>query len=801
MALVSDSIPYMVQGISQQPDEVRRTYQGAIQINAQSSLVDGLNKRPPTEHVAKLLTNSASNVASHLIDRGVGSRFVLILQSDNTLAGTSLKIFDVTNGTESTVTVSTTDLSYLVCANPRDDIRFLTVLSKTYILNKNSTTAMATTRSPNVTFSEVQRFSDLSSSAAVGSIHKIVGDSDDKFSTFFVEKTASTSVFEETVAPNTFIQIDAATMPHQLTQSGSNFTFNTISWSQRTVGDTDTNKDPSFIGKKITSLFFFKNRFGVTADEKVVFSESGEFDNFFRTSVTSPSDSDPIDVDVTHTRVSKVEHAIPFNEQLLLFSQQSQFFIESNGALSSDSISINPASHFEMDVDMPPVAAGVNVYFAQVSGGFSRIRELFVATDLDTHDAADITAHVPKFIPKNVYRASASTSEDIIYFLSADTPSRIYCYKYNWAGTDKNQSAWSFFEYNSQDTILWMETVENKTFMLVSRSDGVFLEFSDYLVPADANLTFNARLDRKVSLTGSYNSGTDTTTWTLPYEVPTSTPVVAVRGATVATSVTKTVTVVDPGGGNKFFIDGVQQATLNLTEGNTYIFNYPSAHPFRLSTTADGTHGGGSEFTTGVTHNSSTQLTFVVPTDAPPLFYYCANHSGMGGIANTPAASSGANSGTTVTTTRPSVTTVVASGDHSGSSFFLGLEYEMRYRFSTQYVREGSGLSTVVGEKMARNEGRLQLRRWQVTYRDTGFFNIEVQPKGRPLKTYEFTSAQVNLPSAQPDRVSLDSGTFRFPIMARNTDVTVDIKTSSYLPAQFTQAEWEGNYSVQTRRL
>ena len=113
----------------------------------------------------------------------------------------------------------------------------------------------------------------------------------------------------------------------------------------------------------------------------------------------------------------------------------------------------------------------------------------------------------------------------------------------------------------------------------------------------------------------------------------------SISTTTTAASTTFTVTVVDPGGGNKFFIDGVQQATINLTEGNTYIFNYPSAHPFRLSATADGTHGGGSEFTTGVTHNSSTQLTFVVPTDAPPLFYYCANHSGMGGTANTPAAS------------------------------------------------------------------------------------------------------------------------------------------------------------------
>ena len=100
---------------------------------------------------------------------------------------------------------------------------------------------------------------------------------------------------------------------------------------------------------------------------------------------------------------------------------------------------------------------------------------------------------------------------------------------------------------------------------------------------------------------------------------------------------TFTVTVSDPGSGNKYFIDGVQQATINIAEGGTYRFNYPSGHPFKFSTTSDGTHNSGSEYTTGVTHNSSTQVTIVVASGAPTLYYYCSLHSGMGGQANTPA--------------------------------------------------------------------------------------------------------------------------------------------------------------------
>ena len=91
------------------------------------------------------------------------------------------------------------------------------------------------------------------------------------------------------------------------------------------------------------------------------------------------------------------------------------------------------------------------------------------------------------------------------------------------------------------------------------------------------------------------------------------------------------ITVTDSGG--KYFIDGVQQKTLELYEGNTYVFTHPSAHPFRFSTDSGNT----SAYSTGVTVNSTTQVTFVVPSGAPTLYYYCSSHSGMGGQANTPA--------------------------------------------------------------------------------------------------------------------------------------------------------------------
>ena len=106
------------------------------------------------------------------------------------------------------------------------------------------------------------------------------------------------------------------------------------------------------------------------------------------------------------------------------------------------------------------------------------------------------------------------------------------------------------------------------------------------------------------------------------------------------------VTVVNDGG-NKYFLDGSNQtgSAITLNEGSTYRFDQShssnSGHPLRFSTTSNGTHGGGSEYTTGVTTAGTpgsagayTQITVAV--GAPTLYYYCTNHSGMGGQANTP---------------------------------------------------------------------------------------------------------------------------------------------------------------------
>ena len=77
---------------------------------------------------------------------------------------------------------------------------------------------------------------------------------------------------------------------------------------------------------------------------------------------------------------------------------------------------------------------------------------------------------------------------------------------------------------------------------------------------------------------------------------------------------------------------------LDLQEGGTYTFDWSSAqsHPLRFSLTNNGTHGGGSEYTTGVVKDDSAYTTTItIQSGVASLYYYCQTHSGMGAEVRT----------------------------------------------------------------------------------------------------------------------------------------------------------------------
>ena len=476
--------------------------------------------------------------------------------------------------------------------------------SDIHISNSSDFTIKATdgfgNQASQVVKDSAQKFSDLPTVAPNGFEIEITGDNSNAFDNYYVKWISDNSNdgghWKECQQSGNKDSLDTSTMPHLLIrQADGNFRFTpanghtyTISgtdftvsqFGSRVAGDLTSAPEPSFVGQKISDIFFHRNRLGFISGEAVVMSRAGEFFKFFPETVTTILDSDPIDVNVSHVKVSNLRHAIPFNEELLLFSDQTQFVMAGANILTPQNVIINATTEFESTLNAKPVSAGRNVFFAFNKGDFTGFREYFVDADSDTNDADDITAAVPKFIPKNVFKLAIATNENFLAVLSSDEQNALYCYQWYIANNQKLQSAWHKFTYGAaaNTTILNCDFIETDLFMLVQRTDGVFI-VKQQLSPAvtDTDATYLTHLDMKVNeattgLTKSYNSGTNQTTITLPYNIYNTMQVVTrnVSGSsTIAGQIINPVST----GANTIVLTGDQTGT-KFFIGEKYTFEY-----------------------------------------------------------------------------------------------------------------------------------------------------------------------------------------------------------------------------------
>ena len=363
-----------------------------------------------------------------------------------------------------------------------------------------------------------------------------------------------------------FARVDGDTY----TISGTTYTL--PKWGERTVGDLDSAPNPSFIDGKINNVFFFRNRLGFLTDDNVVLTRVSEFFNFFPETVLSVIDSDPIDVGASHTKVAILKHAVTMGEQLVLFSDQTQFVLTSSSdALTPKTANVVVATEFESSDQAQPVGSGSSIYYLTKKGSFAGVREYITQENIAIKDASNITVHVPRLIPSNIFKLAVSTNEDVLVLLGTDNPNKLYINRWLYGdGFKKVLNSWSTFTFNSAKSIKNIDFVGTDLFMVVEEANGTTLE----KIPFEAefrepNSEFEFHLDHKVTeaTTGvsiAYNSGTDVTTFTLPYRLNASMSVVGRYLANGETS-----TFVDTQGNTKTLKPGQVVQTTNTTNGST----------------------------------------------------------------------------------------------------------------------------------------------------------------------------------------------------------------------------------------
>lgn len=731
-SLVSRHIAALYNGVSQQNPTLRHAAQGEAQVDMYGTVQDGLRKRPPFEHVAKVTTADWSTAFVHAINRDVTERYIAVVTDGD------LKVFDADTGVEKTVAFPTGKGYLTIIGGGAAESSFSMDSIADYSFVVNKTVVTATKAAPTTTPTNysnwyhpdiwgyqnpkryynqygggsqkgsVNTFSDLPKSTDAvppveGDLYKVVGYDENNFGGYYVRRTGG--VWEEHYAVGANIGLDESTLPHALVrESDGTFTFTPFAYTSRQVGDAENNPPPTFVGRTINGVYYWKNRLGFITDENCVMSGAGDYGNFWRNTMTTLLDSDVIDIALTTNKVSILKFAVPFNSTMMLFADQSQFSLNIRDVLTPTSTSIDETTSYEMDVNVRPVVLGSDVYFVSKSGSFSRVREYFVNDQTLSTEAADVTAHVQRYVPSNIIKLAGSDVEDALFAISGQTghKNRVYVYKRFWSGDEKMQSAWSYWSLGATDELLSIDAIEDTIYILVKRSDGTYLEKAELDVNAVTEaLTFDILLDSRYvvqQVDMAYSAGLDETTITLPYA-----------------------------------------------------------------------------------HDSDADIRVILTTG-----------TGDVGRLIDPAQY-----------TFPFGNKITVPGSVLADDPIVGVSYEGLYEFSEQFVQDRAG--------NADTTGRLQMRTFNVTYQNSGYFSTKVWPYGAdfaadtetviPAALDVFTGRTLGEASLTTGEPSFHTGSYQFYIDGNSKDVKIQLLNDSHLQSVFTSVEWEGYYSKRSRSV
>tara|TARA_Y100001937_G_scaffold128512_1_gene205592 strand:+ start:1864 stop:4848 length:2985 start_codon:yes stop_codon:yes gene_type:complete len=336
-------------------------------------------------------------------------------------------------------------------------------------------------------------------------------DTDDYYVKFFADNGSSgVGSWEETVRPHNFDGsgndpmvkgLDPATMPHALINNrNGTFTFvkldlstansqgNENYWKDRQVGDDVSNPFPSFKGQTIQELFFHRNRFGIISNEQVVLSQPGGYFNFFIVSAIAASDDNPIDITVSDIKPAFVNHTLPIQKGLMLFSDNAQFilFTESD-IFSPKTARLKKIASYECDASIDPVDLGTSVLFTSNVSAYARAFEATVVDDDVPPSIIEQTRVVPEFLPKDITKSTNSAAIGITSY-GKKGDDQVYHYKYYNAGQKREQSAW--YSWTLTGTMQHMLYTAGSFFTVTKQGSDYILSRHEYVADANANRTY-----------------------------------------------------------------------------------------------------------------------------------------------------------------------------------------------------------------------------------------------------------------------------------------------------------------------
>ena len=388
----------------------------------------------------------------------------------------------------------------------------------------------------NIITSECQDVANLPTQCKHGYVVKVRNGNaqeDDYYVKFFGENDRDgPGTWEECPKPGRKVGIDPYTAPVKLVrEANGTFTFSEITWENCLVGDTNTVAEPSFIGKVINKMLFFRNRLVLLSDENVILSQPGEFFNFWPKSAITFTPSDVIDLSCSSEYPAIVYDAIQANAGLVLFTKNQQFLLTTDSdVLSPNTAKINALSTYNFNYKSNPISLGTTLAFLDNAGKYTRFWEIARVLREGVPDVIDQIKIVSKLFDKDLDKISNSRENGVVFFSKKDT-STLYGFRYFSASDKRIQQAWFTWEFPGKiqhhavlDDSLFLVLRNNSKDVLQKVSikmDTDSATVTDDLDTTDTadDITYRVHLDNNSVVAiaaGTFNSSTNKTTFPKP---------------------------------------------------------------------------------------------------------------------------------------------------------------------------------------------------------------------------------------------------------------------------------------------
>ena len=827
--VVSQSIPNFLNGISQQTPTQRGINQAEEQVNLQNNIVDGLSKRPAFEYIDTIdATNVFPNTVKFWsIQRDKDNQFVVIFYNGG------VKVYDL-DGNEKPVTIASGS-SYLTSNNPKADFKLVNIADYTFVANKQTTVLADTNTSAakieefyiNVVTSNYGREYAVTvqhpnmSYAVKSSLQMPTGSNLNHDAVFRDTAHIADILFRGTSSTYFDASSDAS---FKLTREDTGATLSTtqgLGTSSEVTNyftmsqypgvirgiSTDGNANYTVLtadGSGNTGMYsirdeisdFTKLPYHASTDSiiKVTGEDGDTLSDYYVKFETDGVWKETIGQDVSlGLNNSTLPHALINNNDGTFTFQEIDWDDRNAGdgiTNSNPSFVGNKINNLLFYKNRLGMLSRDNLILSENAGFFNFFAKT-VTQVLDT-DAIDIAASGSEV---NTLFDSVAFNESLLLF-SEKAQYKLGSVAETISPTSAVLNEVSAFEFDAN-----VKPVSAGKYAYFAQARNNNTAIREYY--ADDDTLTNDGLDITVSVqnlipSNAYQLISNTTEDTL-ITLASDTADTQTAPYTTGTNITST------NGGTmfiyKYFFDKgekVQTAWSKWTFDNAKILGGMSFESFVYLLVVEGTDtklvkidlrnlkDSTIGFNIYLDLRKSVTGTYDANTD---LTTFTSPYGAKTGLI----AVDGVN-GNNYSVTNTAGSTYTIEGDHT--NLIIGIPYESKYRMSQQYVRENSGRGLV-----AITSGRYQIRNISLNYETSGYFQVEVTPNGRDTSFSFMNGYVIGTATSKVGVPAISSGTIKVPVSCRNTDFTLDIKSSSHLPMYIASAEVEGYYHNRSQRI